>query len=106
MKNRRRYIVALLAFSAVAVIGVWCWTHRQSQSSRAYPGYASVASADGTSTASTQRTTAILRSRGISCVYETVLVADFYVPTNQVAQARLVLAGEKLLHWRSIWSIQ
>ena len=70
--------------------GVFARAHRSFQAAP-IPGYAWIASTDGTTTNKTGRVTAVLASHGIPSYFESMLVADIYVPTNQVAKARLVL---------------
>ncbi len=96
MKRRLLYGI-LVVIPASFILTVWGWADRPAQSNR-YPGYAWVATTDGTSTAVTAHVTAVLARRGISSGFDSMLVADFYVPTNEIAKARLVLAWEKLKH--------
>ena len=103
MRKKRITIVAL-AVLGISCIGVFAWAHRSFQSAP-IPGYAWIATTDGTTTNKTSRVTAVLASHGIPSLYDSTLVADFYVPTNQVAKARLVLLLERVTFRSSVWSI-
>ena len=103
MKRHLQYkMLALLPVLFAAC--VWIWAHRPAQNCP-IPGYAWVATTDGTLSSSTARITAVLGRFGISSVCDTMLVADFYVPTNQLAKARVVLAWQKLVEWKSVRSV-
>jgi hypothetical protein len=102
--RKKHVIMIAFAVPAFLCIGVFAWAHRSFQSAP-IPGYAWIASTDGTTTNRTSRLTAVLASHGIPSFYDSMLVADFYVPTNQVAKARLVLLLERVTFRGSVWSI-
>jgi flagellar biosynthesis/type III secretory pathway M-ring protein FliF/YscJ len=104
VKLRLRYIVVFLAIPVLFVLGVYVWAHRPAQNVPV-PGYAWVATTDGTSTSATSHVTAVLQNRGIPSMFDSMMVADFYVPMNEIPKARLVLAAEKLRHRHLIWSL-
>jgi len=105
MKKLCKWMVVSLLFVSIMIAGLWAWAHRPAADGGNYPGFVWVASGDGTSMVSTSRVQSLLRSNGIACIYETMLVADYYVRPGQLAKARLVLLREKLINWDIIWSI-
>src|SRR5262245_56340890 len=106
MRKKRVIIIGLVFLCVSAIVGacVSAWAHRSARNAP-IPGSAWVATTDGTTTTATTRVTAVLRRHGIPSLYDSVIVADFYVPTDQVARARLVLALERLTHRDSVWRI-
>jgi hypothetical protein len=102
--RKKRAIIIVFAVVVLACVGVFAWAHRSFQTAP-IRGYAWVASTDGTSSNKMWRVTAVLASYGIPAVCDSVLVAEVYVPTNQVAKARLVLLLERVTLRGSVWSI-
>lgn len=102
--RQKRVILMSLTVLGLACIGLFAWLNRSYQSAP-IPGFAWIATTDGTTTNKTSRVVTVLASHGIPSCYDSMMVADLYVPTNQVAKARLVLTVEKLTFRGSVWSI-
>ena len=103
MSKLRLAIVAfaLLAFSC---LGLFAWAHRSFHKAPV-PGFAWFATTDGTTTNKTGRLLAVFARHGIPAFYDSMMVADIYVPTNQVANARMLLLLERLTFRGSVWYI-
>jgi hypothetical protein len=103
---RRLFGCAALCLMFVTVIGLsgWHWVSRPPRS-ELFPGWAWVGSSDASSAKETRIKSALAR-HGILAGCEGTVVMCYYVPTNKLVQARLVLAFEKLKSWRSVRSIE
>ena len=104
----RKKLAVVVVFVTLAVMTLFSvrfvrWLHHPIKTG-SMPGYAWVATTDGSSDTSA-RVDSILHQHGILSEWNSGPGVDFYVPTNQVARARLVLAIEKLMHRRSISEI-
>jgi hypothetical protein len=98
-------MIVLGVIALIFTLGIWIWAHRAFEVNSRFPGYAWVATPDGTSISAMHHIRDVLGNRGIPSLFDSMMAADFYVPTNQIAEARLILAVEKLKHWHSIWSL-